>query len=193
MLWVQVPPGPLSRPRGALECSPPCHGGDHGFESHRGRLPARYANRQSGQAQTLVNVCGFDSHPCYLVICVGRALASLSGCKPPASSSAGSTTARRTDGPFVYWFEDTGPSSRKDGFDSHTGYLAKWCNGRHTTLRTSRRKGMGVRLSPWSLRSALEPGCQRGLISRPTPVRIRPPQLERPSTQIGKAARSRAW
>src|SRR6516162_8333306 len=26
---------------------------------------ARYAKRQSGQAQTLVIVCGFDSHPCY--------------------------------------------------------------------------------------------------------------------------------
>ena len=25
---------------------------------------ARYANRQSGEAQTLVT-CGFDSHPCY--------------------------------------------------------------------------------------------------------------------------------
>ena len=31
-----------------------------------GTLLARYANRQSGQAQTLVIVCGFDSHPCYL-------------------------------------------------------------------------------------------------------------------------------
>ena len=28
------------------------------------------------------------------------------------------------------------------------------------------------------LRSGLEPGCQHGLISRPTPVRIRPPQLD---------------
>ena len=26
---------------------------------------ARYANRQSGEAQTFVIVCGFDSHPCY--------------------------------------------------------------------------------------------------------------------------------
>ncbi len=49
--------------------------------------------------------------------------------------------------------------------------------GRHTTLRTSRLHGMGVRLSPWSLRSGLEPGFQHGLIRRPTPVQIRPPQL----------------
>jgi hypothetical protein len=27
---------------------------------------ARYANRQSGEAQTFVIVCGFDSLPCYL-------------------------------------------------------------------------------------------------------------------------------
>ena len=66
------------------------------------------------------------------------------------------------------------------------------------------------------LRSGLEPGFQHGLISRTTSVQIRPPQLAggarpgrgsyprhprcdswtrncRPSTQTGKAARSRAW
>ena len=75
--------------RSSLECSPPCHGGDQGFKSPRGRSEwsrdegpesrdalrqtaclqarwvlnsrhwtstARYANRQSGQAQTLVIV-----------------------------------------------------------------------------------------------------------------------------------------
>ena len=29
---------------------------------------ARYANRQSGEAQTFVIVCGFDSLPCYFNI-----------------------------------------------------------------------------------------------------------------------------
>ncbi len=40
----------------SLECSPACHAGDRGFKSRRGRFGemARYANRQSGQAQTLV-------------------------------------------------------------------------------------------------------------------------------------------
>ena len=91
-----------------------------GLHPHWARLRARYANRQSGQAQTLVKDCGFDSHPCY---------------------------------------------------------LAKWWNGRHATLRTSCLAGVGVRLSPWSLRSGLEPGFQHGLIRRPTPVQIRPPQM----------------
>ena len=69
MLWVRLPPEPLTttRPRGAAECSPACHAGDRGFKSHRGRFNnlARYANWQSGEAQTFVIVCGFDSHPCY--------------------------------------------------------------------------------------------------------------------------------
>ena len=38
--------------------------------------------------------------------------------------------------------------------------------------------GVGVRLSPWSLRSGLEVGRQHGLISRFTRVRIPPPQLD---------------
>jgi hypothetical protein len=50
--------------------------------------------------------------------------------------------------------------------------------GRHARLRTSCLQGVGVRLSPWSLRSGLESGFQHGLISRSTPVRIRPPQLD---------------
>ena len=72
MLWVRVPPGPLKTNQSSwssLECSPACHAGRPrkawcpGFKSCRGRfraVAARYANRQSGQAQTLV-MCGFDS------------------------------------------------------------------------------------------------------------------------------------
>jgi hypothetical protein len=32
------------------------------------------------------------------------------------------------DGSFVYRFEDAGLSRWKDGFDSHTSYMAKWWN-----------------------------------------------------------------
>jgi hypothetical protein len=43
--------------RSSPECSPGCQPGDRGFESHRGRLiAARYANWQSGEAQTFVQL-----------------------------------------------------------------------------------------------------------------------------------------
>jgi hypothetical protein len=54
--------------RGARPSPPPCHGGDRGFESHRGRLEKSSSGtvrkRQSGEAQTFVT-CGFDSHSCH--------------------------------------------------------------------------------------------------------------------------------
>jgi hypothetical protein len=84
----------------SLECSPACHAGDRGFKSRRGRYwttTARYANRQSGQAQTLV-ICGFDSRLRHLKICVGWASASPTACKAASPQGyAGSTPARRTE------------------------------------------------------------------------------------------------
>ena len=41
MLWVQLPPEPLTddmSSQSSPECSPPCQGGDRGFKSRRGRL-----------------------------------------------------------------------------------------------------------------------------------------------------------
>ena len=67
------------------------------------------------------------------------------------------------------------------------------------TRRSERRavNGVGVRLSPWSLRSGLEPGCQHGLISRMTPVRIRPPQLDgrvrKSAKRPGREPGERLW
>jgi hypothetical protein len=69
----------------SLECSPACHAGDRGFKSRRGRywrMAARYANRQSGQAQTLV-ICGFDSRLRHSrTTCDDWALASPTGRNP---------------------------------------------------------------------------------------------------------------
>jgi hypothetical protein len=85
MLWVRLPPEPLATNTSSWssqECSPRCQRGGRGFKSRRGRFfvsgdesvsnskpssgrlacfaieyeKARYANRQSGQAQTLVIV-----------------------------------------------------------------------------------------------------------------------------------------
>src|SRR5438132_1658195 len=67
------------------------------------------------------------------------------------------------------------------------------------TRRSERRAvtGVGVRLSPWSLRSGLESGFQHGLISRRAPVRIRPPQLDgrvrKPAKRPGREPGGRLW
>ena len=127
--------------------------------------------------------------------CVGWALASLSGCNPPASSCAGSTPARRTCCPMhLNGFGN--PSHGKHTWPVRlsvrghrplkpggwvrfpyglSGQVVEWQTRDAQNLVP---KGVGVRLSPWSLRSGLESGFQHGLISRTTPVRIRPPQLD---------------
>src|SRR5947209_6223275 len=59
-MWVRLPRRVLNEEhlpsQSSLECSSPCHGEDRGFKSHRGRFYAEYANRQSGQAQTLASL-----------------------------------------------------------------------------------------------------------------------------------------
>ena len=140
MLWVQLPPGPLQLSSwSSLECSPPCHGGDHGFKSHRGRSAARYANRQSGQAQTLVIVCGFDSHPCYCKHALaGHWRAQAAVTRPPLAVQV-QLLPDALGRPVRLSAKDTSPSSWRDGFDSHTGYWNRPSGGtgRHATLRTS--------------------------------------------------------
>ena len=80
-----------------------------------------------------------------------------------------------------------GLPNQTGGFDSHralSGIGYRSLVGQVVELEDTRRlerravTGVGVRLSPWSLRSGLESGFQHGLISRLTPVRIRPPQLD---------------
>ena len=96
--------------RSSRECSPPCHGGDRGFKSHRGRLlidMARYANRQSGRVQTSV-IAGSTPACATQRRCVGWALAGLAGCKPVVRLDlGGSTPSRRT--PFRHTDRQYGP------------------------------------------------------------------------------------
>ena len=78
-----------------------------GFKSHRGRSnnKARYANRQSGEAQTFC-LCGFRLPPASLNqhASVGHWQASVAVTHPP-SGSGGSTPSRRTYiGAVRCWF-----------------------------------------------------------------------------------------
>jgi hypothetical protein len=59
--------------------------------------------------------------------CVGWASASPTACKAAAFAVQVQLLPDALDGPFVYRHQDTGPSSREGGFDSHTGYcVAEW-------------------------------------------------------------------
>jgi hypothetical protein len=131
--------------------------------------PARYANRQSGEAQNFVPA---GSTPARAIgktsTCVGRALASPGGCNPPATGCAGSTPARRTDrdGPFVY--RSRTPASHAGKAGSIPARVTRKRpggeTGRHAALRTLCPRGVGVRLSPWSLSGVRkqESGVSRG-------------------------------
>ena len=71
MLWVRIPPEPLTKQQvlveqpGVLACLSRRRSWVQIPSGTLGTTTARYANRQSGQPQTLVIVCGFNSHPCH--------------------------------------------------------------------------------------------------------------------------------
>ena len=90
---------------------------------------ARYANRHSGQAQTLVS-CGFDPHPCQVGsgsdASAGHWRAQVAVTHPPLGALQVQLlpgALRSSDGSARWSIgKDTGPSSRRGGFDSRTGY-----------------------------------------------------------------------
>ena len=89
MLWVRLPPEPLQNNYVLVE-QPGVLATLSRWRSWvqipSGTLDnmARYANRQSGEAQTFVIVCGFDSHPCYLIQHASLGHWQARGCNPPA-------------------------------------------------------------------------------------------------------------
>ena len=157
MLWVRVPPELLEkndRPRGAAwSARDPVTVEIAGSNPAGDALKtARYANWQSGQAQTLVN-CGFDSRlrHCTKYASVGHRQAQVAVTHPP-SGFAGSTPARRTaiqHGPFVYRFRTLAPQARRAG-----SIPARVTDGQVVQLEDTRRSerrplvGVGVRVSP---------------------------------------------
>ena len=138
---------------------------------------ARYAIWQSGEAQTFV-FCGFKSHPCHSITCVGWALACPSGCNPPASCSAGSTPARRTQ---ISARSSSGsgcwPLTPATRVQIPHGSMT-WpsgATGRHATLRTSCPYGLGSSTLP--LVTAGGAGARLAFIRPGCPDRYRGLQL----------------
>jgi hypothetical protein len=98
---------------------------------------ARYANWQSGEAQTFAT-CGFDSRPChwraslsanrvvFLVVVCKTAVNEISEVDDERfeSFTTHSMTCRITSRPVRLSAQDGGPSSRKGGFDSRTGHCS---------------------------------------------------------------------
>ena len=131
--WVQIPSGTLKN------------------------TAARYANRQSGQAQTLV-ICRFDSdlrHSSTKTThaSVGHWQASVAVTHSP-SGSAGSTPARRTRDNLARSSigRTRAPQARKAGSIPARVTLAKWRNWKtHDAQNVGPLMGVGVRVSPWSL------------------------------------------
>jgi hypothetical protein len=127
---------------------------------------ARYANRQSGQAQTLVP-CGFDSRLRHLRTCVGWASASPTACKAASPQGyAGSTPARRTfdSAQSVYRHRIPDPRSGEAGSiparATEHDQVAQLADARRSEHRAL--AALGVRLSLWSLTHCRRGRCPAG-------------------------------
>lgn len=142
---------------------------------------ARYANRQSGQAQTLV-ICGFDSRLRHLNTCVGWASASPTACKAASPQGyAGSTPARRT-------FDSARSSigigyqtldlERRVQFPHGLLNTTMWRNWQTRDAQNVVPQGMGVRLSPWSLTHCRRGRCPTGSHKAGVPGSIPGPATE---------------
>jgi hypothetical protein len=96
---------------------------------------ARYANWQSGEAQTFAT-CGFDSRPCHLRTShsTNRVVFLVAVCKTVVNETS-EVDDERFESFTTHWMpcrierrpvrlsaQDGGPSSRKGGFDSRTGH-----------------------------------------------------------------------
>ena len=118
MLWVRVPPGPFEtdRPRGAAwSARLPVTQEIAGSNPVEGAWKkARYANRQSGQAQTLV-VCGFDSRLRHFRVVLLTAACKAVVAKEVRWMTRGSIPSQPTDGPFVYRHRMPDPRSGEAG------------------------------------------------------------------------------
>ena len=136
------------------ECSPPCHGGDRRFKSDRGRFCSavrKLAKRRSSNLREL-----WVRLPPVLLqdASVGHWQASVAVTHPPAGF-AGSTPARRTENTArSFRGRIPGPHPGEAGSiparvtDSHSQVVERQTRDAQNVVPF---RGMGVRLSPWSL------------------------------------------
>jgi hypothetical protein len=144
MLWVRLPPGPLG-PHGAVRSARlVVNQKATGSNPVGGAEAARYANRQSGQAQTLVIVCGFDSHSCHCRAAFPTALCKSVVGKQVGWKTRGSIPSRLmgslTGGTSVQWWLIT--TARRVRLPNP----ALWPSGetgRHASSRGSCPQGRG--------------------------------------------------
>ena len=191
MLWVQIPPEPLYVPveePGVLGTPSRCRPRvqiPSGTLDGAVRKPAKRPSSNLGDGVGSTPTRATDNPAS------ARALASPSACKAPAAmcrfdSCPAHCRPRSANGagnPRSARLSARPPASQPGQRGStplRTIDMAKWRN------RQTRSAQNAVPTRAWefnsplghSARGRLEPGCQHGLISRSTPVQIRPPQLE---------------
>ena len=122
---------------------------------------ARYANRQSGEAQTFVTA-GSTPACATPTTCVGWASASPTACKAASPdhrfAAVPAMQVQLLPGALTTWpvrlsAQDTSFSRWRGGFDSRTGYLSEQVAQLEDARCSERRarKGLGVQISPCSL------------------------------------------
>jgi hypothetical protein len=129
----------------SLECSPPCHGGDRGFKSRRGRLEHGAVRKPAKRPSSNLGDLRVRLPPAPLKRRVGWASASSSGCNPPAFGLCrfDSCPAHWKLGPFVYRFRTPAPQAGRAGSIPARATWPSGAIGRHATLRTSAPRGRG--------------------------------------------------
>ena len=198
------------------ECSPACHAGDRGFKSHRGRFDLITSfgavrnsakRRSSNLRDSAGSIPACATHRVVLLPAVCKAVVT----KQARRTTKGSIPSRPTClGLFVYRSRTPASQAGKAGSiparvarsPIRAGLWPSGATGRHATLRTSCLRGMGVQISPWSLRSLFRrrrTSVQRSLISSDGRVRLPGLPLVRSSLRFtaeyanfGKAVGSRA-
>ena len=149
----------------SLECSPACHAGDHGFKSRRGRLEHGVVRKSAKRRSSNLRDCGFDSRLRHFRVVLLAAACKAVVVKEVRWLTRGSIPSQPIYGPFVYRFRTPAPHAGEAGSiparaaEEH-GQVAQLEDARRSERRA--RKGLGVQISPWSLKHCRRGRCPTG-------------------------------